>query len=288
MSNKIKMMGEPFSVTLEHALKVISDPFSETPKLMLEDDRTLSKWLNKVHCSDSLELMSQLPAETISCIVTSPPYNLKNSTGNGMKDGRGGKWPNAALQRGYEAHSDNMPHDQYVEWQRKCLSAMMRLLKNDGVIFYNHKWRVQGGLLQDRHDITEGFPVRQIIIWKRAGGINFNAGYFLPTYEVIYMICKPGFKLSEGANKMGDVWEIPQVKGNDHPAPFPVELAQRCIEASQSGVILDPFFGSGTTAIAAINQKRDWIGIELSNEYCRLANNRIADYNNKAKSKLFL
>ena len=83
---------------------------------------------------------------------------------------------------------------KYVAWQRESLTAMMRVLRNDGVIFYNHKWRVQGGLLQDRHDIVEGFPVRQIIIWKRKGGINFNPGYFLPTYEVIYMICKPDFK----------------------------------------------------------------------------------------------
>jgi modification methylase len=67
---------------------------------------------------------------------------------------------------------------------------MMRLLTDDGAIFYNHKWRVQDGLLQDRNDIVSGFPVRQIIIWHRNGGINFNKGYFLPTYEVIYLIAK--------------------------------------------------------------------------------------------------
>ena len=65
---------------------------------------------------------------------------------------------------------------------------MMRVLKPTGAIFYNHKWRIQKGLLQDRADIVNDFPVRQIIIWQRAGGINFNPGYFLPTYEVIYLI----------------------------------------------------------------------------------------------------
>jgi site-specific DNA-methyltransferase (adenine-specific) len=60
--------------------------------------------------------------------------------------------------------------------------------------FYNHKWRVQDGLLQDRQDIIRDLPVRQIIIWKRKGGINFNPGYFLPTYEVIYLIPKTKFQ----------------------------------------------------------------------------------------------
>ncbi len=73
-----------------------------------------------------------------------------------------------------------MPHEEYVTWQHHCLSAMMRVLKEDGAILYNHKWRIQGDLIQDRHDIVDGFPVRQIIIWQRADGINFNSGYFLP------------------------------------------------------------------------------------------------------------
>ena len=131
-----------------------------------------------------------MPDKSIDLVVTSPPYNLKNSSGNGMKDGRGGKWSNAALIKGYATYDDNMPYDAYCQWQKACLSEMMRLLKDDGAIFYNHKWRVQNGLIQDRREIVADFPVRQIIIWRRKGGINFNAGYFLPTYEVIYLIAK--------------------------------------------------------------------------------------------------
>ena len=145
-------------------------------------------FLNKIICGDCLQVMEQMPSQSIDLVVTSPPYNLKNSTGNGMKDGRGGKWANAELVNGYKTHNDCMPHEEYVVWQRKCLKEMLRLINEDGAIFYNHKWRVQDGLLQDRQHIIAGFPVRQIIIWKRKGGINFNPGYFLPTYEVIYLI----------------------------------------------------------------------------------------------------
>ncbi len=237
--------------------------------------RLIEKWLNKIHLGDAVELMNQMPAGSVDLIVTSPPYNLRNSTGNGMKNGSGGKWSKAKLLEGYDTTKDDLPHDVYVAWQRDCLSAMMRLLPENGAIFYNHKWRVQGGLLQDRHDIVDGFPVRQIIIWKRSGGINFNPGYFLPTYEVIYLICKPEFKLAPKANALGDIWDIPQDLNNPHPASFPIELAQNCIQSTTAKVVLDPFLGSGSTAVAAEVLRRDWIGIEISEEYGRMAQERI-------------
>ncbi len=234
--------------------------------------------LNQIIQGDCLKVMSSLPEKSIDLVVTSPPYNLKNSTGNGMKDGRGGKWSKAALLNGYSDHDDCMPHDEYNEWQRNCLKEMMRLLKDDGAIFYNHKWRVQGGLLQDRQEIIKEFPVRQIIIWKRKGGINFNQGYFLPTYEVIYMIAKSKFKLAPKSNSYGDVWEFTQEMNNSHPAPFPVALIERIISSTNAKVVLDPFMGSGTTGIAAKILKRNYIGIELSKEYCKLAEKRIETY----------
>lgn len=234
-------------------------------------------FLNTIICGDCLDVMQQIPDRSIDLVVTSPPYNLKNSTGNGMKNGSKGKWANAALQRGYSHHDDNMPHDAYVEWQRACLTEMMRLLRDDGAIFYNHKWRVQNGLLQDRQDIVAGFPVRQIIIWRRKGGINFNPGYFLPTYEVIYLITKRDFQLVPKANAVGDVWEFSQEFGNEHPAPFPLELPLRCIQSTFANIVLDPFMGSGTTALAAQQLGKKFIGIELSPEYTDMALRRLRD-----------
>lgn len=238
-------------------------------KVVVED------YLDTIICGDSVEIMKHFPAESIDLFITSPPYNLKNSTGNGMKDGRGGKWENAALQKGYVNHSDDMPYDEYVKWQRASLKQMFRLLKEDGAIFYNHKWRVQGGLLQDRQEILKGFPVRQIIIWRRKGGINFNPGYFLPTYEVIYLIAKPKFKLVKGANKFGDVWEIMQENKNPHPAPFPEELIDRIVSSTNAQIVIDPFGGSGTTAVSARKYNRKFILMDNSPQYCEMARKRI-------------
>lgn len=240
-------------------------------------------FVNKIICGDTLEIMKQIPDGSVDLVVTSPPYNLKNSTGNGMKDGRGGKWANAALQKGYSHHDDSMPHEKYVRWQRACLTEMMRIIPENGAIFYNHKWRVQNGLLQDRQDIVSGFPVRQIIIWKRKGGFNFNAGYFLPTYEVIYLIAKPKFKLISKANAYGDVWDFTQEMKNAHPAAFPVALIDRIVSSTNARVILDPFMGSGTTAISAINFNRNYIGIDISPEYCTMAETRIKNHGAQEK-----
>jgi len=245
------------------------------------------KWpkdfINKIICGDAVKVMKEIPDGAVDLVITSPPYNIKNSTGNGLKDGRGGKWANAALQKGYANYDDCMPHEEYVKWQRESLTEMMRIISDAGAIFYNHKWRVQDGLLQDRQDIVSGFPVRQIIIWKRKGGLNFNPGYFLPTYEVIYLIAKPKFKLAPKANAYGDVWEFTQEMKNEHPAAFPVNLIDRIVSATNAKIILDPFMGSGTTAISAINFKRNYIGIDISPEYCEMARKRIKQHQVQAK-----
>jgi modification methylase len=235
----------------------------------------ISYFTDRLIIGDALEVMKTIPSASIDLILTSPPYNLRNSTGNGMKNGKGGKWSNARLIKGYHDYTDCLPHDEYVAWQRECLSEMMRLIPENGAIFYNHKWRIQKGFLQDRQDIVKDFPVRQIIIWKRSGGINFNHGYFLPTYEVIYLIAKPMFRLAPHANKHGDVWVIGQERNNTHPAPFPLSLAERVISSTNASLVLDPFIGSGTTALAARNFGRHFIGIDCTQEYIEMARMRL-------------
>ena len=245
--------------------------YDTVPKLLY-----IEKIKNKIIRGDCLEVMKAIPSKSVDIIITSPPYNLLNSTGNGLKKNTNcGKWKNAAIKNGYKDYDDNMPYPEYVKWQKLCLSQMYRIIKDDGAIFYNNKNRVQGGLLQDRREIVKDFPLRQIITWKRSGAINFNAGYFLPTTEQIYLICNKDFKLKKGANRWTDVWEIKQEMKNPHPAPFPEELIDRIITSTKGQIVLDPFGGSGTTAISSIKDNRDFILIEKSNFYCEMAKARI-------------
>jgi modification methylase len=234
---------------------------------------------NKIICGDSLKVLKEIPDGSIDLVVTSPPYNLgiNKTFGKDITKTWKGKWNNSKLQStGYDVHDDYMPEDKYIAWQKEILAECFRVIKDTGAIFYNQKWRVQKGIFQQRPEIVEGLPVRQIIIWKKAGGINFNEGYFLPSYEPIYLIAKPKFKLAPKTNILGDVWEITQERKSWHPAAFPIELAENCIKATTGELVLDPFVGSGTTAVAAKKLGKKYIGIDISKDYCKKAEERVA------------
>ncbi|HEX2614931.1 MAG TPA: DNA methyltransferase, partial [Nitrososphaera sp.] len=98
---------------------------------MLAKQLETKTWTPMLHCADCLDSMREMPAGSVDLVVTSPPYNLSNTTGGGMKNAGTGKWT-PLLKDGYDGHDDNMPHDQYVAWQRECLTEMMRLLSDNG------------------------------------------------------------------------------------------------------------------------------------------------------------
>ena len=255
--------------------------------------RVLTPHLNTIIHGDAVSVLKTFPSGSIDLVVTSPPYNLntfdkfayrrhyyklkrfKNSI---EKRGHYAVDKKSYCFNGYAEHDDGMPYADYVKWQRVCIRQMLRLIKPTGAIFYNHKWRIQNGLLNDRADILKGFPVRQIIVWDKGGSVNFNDTYFLPSFEVIYIIAKEDFKLTKGANLKRDVWYIYPEKGSDHPAPFPEALSDRIISSTDAEVVLDPFVGSGTTAISALKCGRKYIGIDNSKEYVEMAAARIREY----------
>jgi site-specific DNA-methyltransferase (adenine-specific) len=226
---------------------------------------------------DCLETMRQMSADSVDLVFTSPPYNLGVTTGGGFpKDG--GKWHNAALANGYSEHDDAMPFPEYRAWQQQVLRECWRLVKPTGAIYYQHKPRVQAGLLQTPLDlIPDGLPIRQIVIWDRGSGMNFAPTHYVPAHEWIVVIAGPDFRLkNKGASGYGDVWRVLPVTGNKHPAPFPVSLPAAAIESTGAQVVLDPFAGSGTTLRAAADAGVKGIGIELSAAYCDMAMDRLA------------
>lgn len=226
-------------------------------------------------------------------VFTSPPYNLGVTTGGGFPDkarvghyatdapmakrGGQGKWAGAALANGYENHDDAMPPAEYIDWQQSILRECWQLLAPTGAIYYQHKPRVQDCRLQTPLELNPGLPLRQIIIWARAGGINFAPTHYVPTHEWIVILAKPDFRLkSKGASGVGDVWNIPQEMNNQHPAAFPLALPARAIETTGARRVLDPFCGSGTTLRAAKDAGIQAVGIEKSERYCEMAANRLA------------
>lgn len=224
----------------------------------------------------------------VDLVITSPPYNLGVSTGGSfghpdwnarMKErGGGGKWHGGALADGYESFDDALPPEEYLMWQRRCVRLMWDVLSPAGAIFYNHKPRVQAGMLMmPTQYIPPGLPIRQVVIWARAGGVNFAPTHYCPTHEWIVIVAPDAFRLkSKGASGVGDVWTIPQESNTLHPAPFPLALPARAIETTAPASVLDPFMGSGTTLVAAKAAGVKAIGIDVSERYCDLAASRCA------------
>lgn len=238
---------------------------------------------------DCGDVLPTIEAGSVDLVFTSPPYNLGVTTGGGFplghyaadaplsKRGGHGKWSGGALAAGYGAYLDAMPPADYEAWQRSILTECWRTLSDSGAIFYNHKPRVQGGELWTPLSLNPGLPVRQIIVWARAGGVNFSPAFYVPTHEWIVVFAKPAFRLkSKGASGVGDVWSVSQEANPDHPAPFPESLPLRAIETTPSRVVLDPFAGIGTTLTAAKRLGRKAIGIELNEHYCEVAARRLS------------
>ena len=230
-----------------------------------------------LHMGDCREILPALGK--VDAIVTSPPYNMRGGLGTAMGHTKSLWSGSPDLADGYGIHGDDMPVAEYEEWQRDILRACWRALSDEGAIFYNHKPRPRQGSLWMPLVLGPELPLRQIIIWDRGNGFNFSPSHFMPMHEWVILWAKDAFRLrSRGASGSGDVWHIPpQGQDIDHPAPFPVELAARCIEPTFCNLILDPFMGSGTTGVAAVKLGRQFVGIEIEPKYFDLACRRISE-----------
>lgn len=237
-----------------------------------------------LYLGDCVDVLPTLA--TFDLIFTSPPYNLGSSPwphlGHwkpGDSPGGKSKWRNGSDGSGgvtYEAHEDTMEWPDYVAWQHQVLALCWDHLTDKGAIFYNHKPRPIGGKLWLPFELNPDLPLRQIVTWARAGGMNFNPTAYVPTYEWIMVFAREAFRLkSKAASGVGDVWRVNQ-EPSEHPAPFPTGLPGRAIETTGPGSVLDPFCGSGSTLRAAKDAGVPSVGIEKSERYCEMAVRRLA------------
>ena len=227
---------------------------------------------------DCLEQMKNIESDSISCIVTSPPYNKKGLSGK-VRPGNQ-IWKKFNID--YNLYDDNLPESEYHTWMISILNEMSRIIKPDGSIFFNHKPR--------RHNNKSYLPtdfisksdlnLYQLIIWDRLSSPNIRKDILLPCTEHIYWLTKSKpkvFKENLDREFHSEVWKISPDKNTKHPAPFPQKLVENCILLStvEGDIVLDPFLGSGTTAISSKKLNRDFIGIEIDETYFKLTEERL-------------
>lgn len=261
-------------------------PIEKKRVVYLEND-IRKEFLNKNFCKSS-ENMDELPNNSVHLLVTSPPYNVG-------KD-----------------YDKDFTLDEYRGMLKQVFTEVYRVLVPGGRACVNianlgrkpyiplHSWMIQGML-----DI--GFLMRGEIIWDKGSSAAASTawGSWLsasnPTlrdvHEYIMIFSKDTFtrqKPKERKNTITrdeflewtkSVWGFPAESARriGHPAPFPIELPLRLIKlyTFEGEVVLDPFMGSGTTAIAALQTNRCYIGYDIDEEYIELAEKRIKDFLSK-------
>ncbi len=226
---------------------------------------------NKIYNLDVIDFMTTLPDESIDLVVTDPPYLISYKT-NRRKE-RGHKFSNAI-------ENDNNP-----ELIKTYIKECYRVLKNNTAIYMFCSFDKVDFF---KSEIEKYFDIKNIIIWKKN---NHTAGdleaQFGKQYEMIILANK-GRKPFNG-DRLTDVWSFNKISPDKlvHQNQKPVDLIKRCIikHSNQGDLIFDGFMGSGTTAIAAMDTDRNFLGCEIDPEYFEIAQSRILS--NKTQMNLF-
>lgn len=250
---------------------------------------------NKVtlYNGDVLKLLKQIPTEEAKLIVTSPPYNIGKE---------------------YETIK---PIDAYLKGQEEVIKECVRVLNENGSICWQVGNLVNGevfplDILLYPIFKKYGLHLRNRIIWHFGHGLHCS-NRFSGRYETILWFTKskdyvfnldpirvpqkyPNKRHFKGKNKgelsgnplgknPSDIWNIPNVKYNhpektEHPCQFPIELVERLVLSmtNPGDLVIDPFMGVGSTAIAAIKNKRRVAGAEIINKYIKITLRRIKDF----------
>ncbi|MBF8265439.1 MAG: DNA methylase N-4/N-6 domain protein [Dehalococcoidia bacterium] len=271
------------SINLQQIKYPLGKPYFETEDCLL-------------YAGDCLDLIKNIKEPIIDLTITSPPYNIGKE------------------------YEKPLPLEDYLEWCKSWIKEIHRITKPQGAFWLNIGYlEIQGKakavpipyLLWDK---TPFFLIQEVV-WNYGAGVA-SKYFFSPRNEKLLWYVKDRenyiFNLDDvrdknvkypnqkkngilKCNPLGknpsDVWQIPKVTSGknrsskertSHPAQFPIALIDRIVKvgSNEGDIVMDPFFGSGTSAIVAIANKRKFIGFEIEPKYCDIAVQRIKRYMN--------
>ena len=247
-------------------------------------------WTNKIILGECIEIMDSLPSNSIDMVFADPPYNLQLEKelfrpNNSRVEGVSESWDQ------FDSFSS------YDKFTKSWLSSVRNILKDDGCLWvigsYHNIFRI-GAILQEL-----GFWILNDVVWRKNNPMpNFRGRRYTNAHETLIWCSKhknskytfnyEAMKsLNEGLQMRSD-WLIPVCNGAErvkkdgkkaHPTQKPEALLHRAILSSSrvGDVILDPFFGSGTTGVVAKKLARKYIGIEREKNYVEIADKRIRE-----------
>lgn len=227
----------------------------------------------------------------VDLIFTSPPYNIgsKSPAKTGKRNAKKGTYDPKSY-RGIREYEDNLPEEEYQKQQIAFLKWCARHLNENGVIVYNHKLRrkpppghKQSVMIHPRDWMcrVKELVLMDRMIWDRGSTHNHCQQMLWQHTEEIYVLKKPDGRYpllnTKDLDYRSDVWRVGKAPVNGHNAPFPEALARAVIHAwSKPGdLVMDPYAGSGTTAVAARDLGRDFVGAEILEGYWTKAVERV-------------
>jgi site-specific DNA-methyltransferase (adenine-specific) len=260
-------------------------------KVKYEENEINPEHKNKIFCKSS-EKMSELPDNSVHLMVTSPPYNVGKE------------------------YDEDLSLDEYYNLLKSVFKETHRVLVPGGRVAINiaNVGRkpyipLHSGIIQIMSDL--GFLMRGEVIWDKGSSAGGSCAWGSwksasnPTlrdgHEYILIFSKDDFQRKKHPSKKDtisrdefleltkSIWKFntESAKKVKHPAPFPTELPRRLIQlyTFEGDVVLDPFMGSGSAAIAAVNSNRHFVGYDNCQEYVDIANKRISKETTQTKLK---
>ena len=240
----------------------------------------------------SCENMKDIPNNSLHLMITSPTYNVSKE------------------------YDNDLSLNEYLDLLKNCFTETYRVLVNGGRACINianvgRKPYIPLSDYVSKIMIEIGFNMRGEIIWNKSAGAGISTAWgsfqsasnpiLRDVHEYILIFSKGNYKRERDKNEKEfrhdniskeefiewtkSIWTMnpESAKRIGHPAPFPEELPNRLIKlfSFTNDIVIDPFMGSGTTAIAAIKNSRNFVGYEINEEYINLANNRIENLKEK-------
>lgn len=210
---------------------------------------------------DALDVLPALEPGSVNCCVTDPPYVIGAVSAGNLASKSGG-WADMMNSATW-----------FTEWYR----MVDRLLRYDGALWSFCNWRTLPVLMKSA--LSSGLPVTSLLVWDKEWIGPGGPQGLRPSYEMCALMAKPGFAVPDRG--VPDVWrhKTGGHKPDGHPAQKPVGLVQRILEVSglvAGQTVLEPFAGSGTTAVAAKRLGLRCVAIEAEERWCELTASRLA------------
>ncbi len=244
--------------------------------------------INKIIHGNCLDVLKDFKDNCVDLVLTSPPYNMRTRIRNGEYTERETA---EHFSKKYKHFDDAIPIEDFYEFHKKVL---MHLLRVSNIVVYNIQ--IVTGSKEAFFKIIGDFAqqIKDIIIWdKGAGQPAMHDKVLNSCYEmlIIFENDKKGGRLIQNAyferGMLSNLWRISREKKetDDVNAVFPIRLAVEVIKnfSPLNGVVLDPFMGTGTTAIAALKMDMRYLGIEIELEHVKIAEKRISEYHKQGK-----